>query len=707
MTLQQRISRGLGGNRILKLISQSTDVILAFFVVTIIMVIIIPISPHVIDTLVAINLTVSIGILMVALYIAKATQLSIFPSILLITTLFRLGIEISATRQILLHADAGEIIETFGQYVVGGSFIVGGVIFLIITIVQFIVVTKGAERVAEVAARFSLDAMPGKQMSIDADLRSGVIDSNTARELRLSLQKESQLYGAMDGAMKFVKGDVIAGIVIAAINIIGGLIIGITVHGMTALQSAQIYTLLSIGTGLVSQIPSLLISLSAGIVTTRVSSEKKDANLGKDLTEQLFAQPKALFLASIVMIVLGLIPGFPTTLFLTLALIIGGISGRRWYKQYKTAKRTMASGGSMETDIEGHSVVRGGTDDYALTLPVILETGKYLSDQIRKDKSGTAFVEQMIPKMRAALYQDLGVRFPGVHVRTEAPELEEDEYAIYLNEVPIVRGKVLKNYLLTNETEENLRRYNLPYTSSKNAIGSASLWVETKYESILKKSGMKYWNPLEVMILHLSYFFRHNAGEFLGIQEVRGILEFVEKSYPDLSKEVTRLVPLQKLTEIFRRLVQEQVSIKDLRTIMEALSEWAQSEKDTVLLTEYVRSSLKRYISYKYSLGQSVLSVYMLDPEIEDMVRGAIKQTSAGSYLALDPDSVQLIMSSMRSMITPTPPEGQPPVIITNMDVRRFVRKLIEAEYPELAVVSYQEIVPEIRIQPLGRIQLK
>lgn len=707
MTLQQRISRGLGGNRILKLISQSTDVILAFFVVTIIMVIIIPISPHVIDTLVAINLTVSIGILMVALYIAKATQLSIFPSILLITTLFRLGIEISATRQILLHADAGEIIETFGQYVVGGSFIVGGVIFLIITIVQFIVVTKGAERVAEVAARFSLDAMPGKQMSIDADLRSGVIDSNTARELRLSLQKESQLYGAMDGAMKFVKGDVIAGIVIAAINIIGGLIIGITVHGMTALQSAQIYTLLSIGTGLVSQIPSLLISLSAGIVTTRVSSEKKDANLGKDLTEQLFAQPKALFLASIVMIVLGLIPGFPTTLFLTLALIIGGISGRRWYKQYKTAKRTMASGGSMETDVEGHSVVRGGTDDYALTLPVILETGKYLSDQIRKDKSGTAFVEQMIPKMRAALYQDLGVRFPGVHVRTEAPELEEDEYAIYLNEVPIVRGKVLKNYLLTNETEENLRRYNLPYTSSKNAIGSASLWVETKYESILKKSGMKYWNPLEVMILHLSYFFRHNAGEFLGIQEVRGILEFVEKSYPDLSKEVTRLVPLQKLTEIFRRLVQEQVSIKDLRTIMEALSEWAQSEKDTVLLTEYVRSSLKRYISYKYSLGQSVLSVYMLDPEIEDMVRGAIKQTSAGSYLALDPDSVQLIMSSMRSMITPTPPEGQPPVIITNMDVRRFVRKLIEAEYPELAVVSYQEIVPEIRIQPLGRIQLK
>ncbi|MCB1108707.1 MAG: FHIPEP family type III secretion protein, partial [Chlamydiia bacterium] len=554
---------------------------------------------------------------------------------------------------------------------------------------------------------FTLDAMPGKQMSIDADLRSGVIDSDQARQLRLQLQKESQLYGAMDGAMKFVKGDVIAGIVIAAINIIGGLIIGITVHQMTALQSAQVYSLLSIGTGLVSQIPSLMISLSAGIVTTRVASDKKESNLGKDLSQQLFAQPKALLLATFVLVVLGLIPGFPTWLFFSVALIVGGISGRKLWQQRKSAKRIAAGGSAVETDVDGHTMVRGASDDYALTLPVILETGKYLSDQIRKQKSGISFIEEMIPKMRAALYQDLGVRFPGVHVRTESPTLEEDEYTIFLNEVPIVRGKILKGYLLTNEIEENLRRYNLPFTSSKNTIGQASLWVEIKYEEILKKSGIKYWNPLEVMILHLSHFFRHNAAEFLGIQEARGILEFVEKSYPDLTKEVTRLVPLQKFTEIFRRLVQEQVSIKDLRTIMESLSEWAQTEKDTVLLTEYVRSSLKRYISYKYSLGQSTLSVYMLDPEIEDMVRGAIKQTSAGSYLALDPDAVQLISTAMRQVITPTPPEGQPPVIITNMDVRRFVRKLIEGDFPELPVLSYQEIVSEIRIQPLGRVQLR
>jgi type III secretion protein V len=260
--------------------------------------------------------------------------------------------------------------------------------------------------------------------------------------------------------------------------------------------------------------------------------------------------------------------------------------------------------------------------------------------------------------------------------------------------------------MLTNEMAENLDRYNIPYTTYKSSLVLPSLWVENKYQEILTKAGIKYWKSLEVIILHLSYFFRHYANEFVGLQEVKSMLEFMEKSFPDLIKEVTRLIPLQKMTDIFKRLIQEQVSVKDLRSILEALAEWAQTEKDTVLLTEYIRGGLKRYISYKYSLGQSVLSVYILDPEIEDMVRGAIKQTSAGSYLALDPDSVQLILQAIRNVVTPPPVGGQPPVMLTTIDVRRFVRKLIEMEFPELAVVSYQEIVPEIRIQPLGRIQI-
>lgn len=710
------ITARLGGEMAMQRISRSSDIALAILIIAILAMIIVPVNPHVIDYLIALNLSISVALLMVALYIPSAVQLSIFPSLLLITTLYRLGLNIASTRQILLHANAGEIIFQFGDFVVGGNFVVGGVIFLIITLVQFIVITKGAERVAEVAARFTLDAMPGKQMSIDADMRAGILDSNQAREKRLAIQKESQLYGAMDGAMKFVKGDAIAGIVITLINVIGGMIIGVSINGMSGMEAAQTYSLLSIGDGLVSQIPALLISITAGIVTTRVSSEKDVSNLGSEISGQILQQPKALMLAAAFLMGMGILPGFPTAPFLIIAAALGLIGYALWNSdQQKTSTGTSGSGGSMssaadsgmETSVKGHKVISGGgIDSYALTLPVIIECGKGLTAEIQKAQKGQSFVDQMIPKMRQALYSDLGVRFPGVHVRTDSPILETDEYSIHLNEVPIVRGKVLENSLLTNESEENLKRYNLQFSVYKNSLGLPSLWVESRHKELLDKAGIKYWNSLEVMILHLSYFFRHYANEFVGIQEVKSMLEFIEKSFPDLVKEVTRLIPLQKMTDIFKRLIQEQVSIKDLRTILESLSEWAQTEKDTVLLTEYVRSSLKRYISYKYSQGQSVLSVYILDPEIEDMVRGAIKQTSAGSYLALDPDSVQLILQGVRTTVAPPPPGGQPPVILTAIDVRRFVRKLIEMEFTDVSVVSYQEIVPEIRIQPLGRIQL-
>ncbi len=700
------LTRFLGGEKALGSISGSSDLALAVLIIAIIMMLIFPVSPHVIDVLIALNLSVSVSLLFVALYIQKAVHLSMFPSLLLITTLYRLGVNISSTRQILLHHNAGKIIFAFGNFVVGGNYVVGGVVFLIITIVQFIVVTKGAERVAEVAARFTLDAMPGKQMSIDADLRSGIIDQSQARELRLGLTKESQLYGAMDGAMKFVKGDAIAGIVIAVINVIGGLIIGVMMHNMSLGQAAKIYSLLSIGDGLVSQIPALMIAITAGIVTTRVSSERKDAHLGKEISEQILKQPKALMIAGTVLFFMGWIPGFPAIPFIALASIVGLMGFVVWHQARKVSAKTAAGISSVETDVPGHAISGGAGTDYALTLPVVLEVGSAISLLIRKDKQGITFIDQMIPKMRHALYQDLGVRFPGVHVRTDSLSLESNEYGIHLNEVPILRGKIILKHLLTNETEETLRRYNVPFITSAGTMGMPSLWVDQKYQEILQKASIRFWTGLEVIILHLSKFYRQYASDFIGIQEVRAILEFIEKSFPDLTKEVTRLVPLQKLTEILRRLVQEQISIKDLRTVLEALSEWAQTEKDTVLLTEYVRSSLKRFISYKYSMGQSVLSVYLLDPEIEDMVRGAIKQTSAGSYLALDPDSVQMILHSMRNVVVPTPPGGQPPVLLTAIDVRRFVRKLIEGEFPDLAVVSYQEIVPEIRIQPLGRIQL-
>lgn len=699
-------SKVLSGDALLSFINKSSDLILAVWMVSVVIMIILPIPPEFIDLMITFNLSASMFLLMVALYIPNSLQLSVFPSLLLITTLFRLGVNISSSRQILLKAYAGHIIQAFGQFVVGGNYVVGFIIFIIITIIQFIVVTKGAERVAEVAARFRLDAMPGKQMAIDADLRAGMLDAVQARDKRAMIQKESELYGAMDGAMKFIKGDVIAGIVISFVNIVGGLIIGVAMHNMTLSQSAHVYTILSIGDGLVSQIPSLLISLTAGIVTTRVTNDN-NTNLGKEIATQLIKEPRALFIASGAVITIGTFKGFPLWSFSLLAIILATCGFALLQKRKKQAKKT-SKGLSMGAGAgdSGAAATDEDSDSYALTLPVILELGKELSALIQKNKSNQNFIEDMIPKMRQALYQDIGIKYPGVHVRTDSLNISEWEYMILLNEVPYVKGKIPPNHVLTNEVEENLKRYNLDFVSYKNTAGLPSAWVADSNKVILDKAAIKYWTPLEVIILHLSYFFHQNSEEFLGIQEVRSMIEFMEKSFPDLVKEVTRLIPLQKLTEIFKRLVQEQISIKDLRTILESLSEWAQTEKDTVLLTEYVRSSLKLYISFKFSQGQSSISVYLIDPEIEEMIRGAIKQTSAGSYLALDPDSVNLILKSMRSTITQPPPGGQSPVILTAIDVRRYVRKLIETEFPDVAVISYQEILPEIKIQPLGRIQI-
>lgn len=700
------VSRTFGGDAALNMINKSSDLILAMWMLGVVLMIILPLPPAMVDFMITINLAISVFLLMVALYIPSALQLSVFPSLLLITTMFRLGINISSSRQILLHAYAGHVIQAFGDFVVGGNYVVGFIIFLIITIIQFIVVTKGAERVAEVAARFRLDAMPGKQMAIDADLRAGMIDATQARDKRSQIQKESELYGAMDGAMKFIKGDVIAGIVISLINIVGGLVIGVTMKGMTMAQAAHIYTLITIGDGLVSQIPSLLISLTAGIVTTRVSSDK-DTNLGKEISSQLVKEPRALLLSAGATLGIGFFKGFPLWSFALMAVLFAVLGILLITKKNSPGKKGGASSTTTVGAADGAAASGENSDDYALTLPVILELGKDLSKLIQqRTKSGQSFVDDMIPKMRQALYQDIGIRYPGIHVRTDSPSLEGNDYMILLNEVPYVRGKIPPNHVLTNEVEENLSRYNLPFITYKNAAGLPSTWVSTDALTILEKAAIKYWSPLEVIILHLSYFFHRNSQEFLGIQEVRSMIEFMERSFPDLVKEVTRLIPLQKLTEIFKRLVQEQISIKDLRIILESLSEWAQTEKDTVLLTEYVRSSLKLYISFKFSQGQSAISVYLLDPEIEEMIRGAIKQTSAGSYLALDPDSVNLILKSMRMTITPTPPGGQPPVLLTAIDVRRYVRKLIETEFPDIAVISYQEVLPEIRIQPLGRIQI-
>lgn len=680
------------------------DIALALLVVMIIVLMIVPIPPWLLDTLLAVNLTIGISLLMMSIYIPRVLAFSTFPSILLFTTLFRLSLSITTTRMILTKAYAGEIILTFGHYVVAGNFIVGAVIFLIILIVQFIVITKGAERVAEVAARFTLDAMPGKQMSIDADLRAGTIDMDQAKLRRSELERENQLYGAMDGAMKFVKGDAIAGLIIVAINIVAGFAIGVLQKGFTIEKAIKTYSILTIGDGLVTQIPALLISITAGIIVTRVASDEQTA-LGGDIGRQVLGQPKALLLGSVVVIGFALMPGFPKPQFLVLGTFIGLLGYtliRNASKPKKKEEGGMPAMAPATSKGEGPTPKAGKSgEEFSIAVPLMLDVAVNIQESIAPDVLNGHLVE-----IRKALYHDLGVPFPGIHLRFNEA-LTHDTYHILLQEVPISEGTLRKDFVLVRESEENLKMLNIEYEKDQNFLPHIdSIWVKDKLKTRLTKAKIPFMDPPEILSYHLSFILKKYAAEFLGIQETRFLLENMESQFAEIVREVQRILPVQKITEVFQRLVQEDISIRNLKAILQALIDWGQKEKETVLLTEYARSSLKRYISYKFSGGSNVLAVYLLEPQIEEIMRKAIRQTSAGSYLALEPQMAKKIVKAIRDEVGDISKAVQKPVLLTSMDLRRYMRKLIELELYELPVLSHQELTDEITVQPLGRISI-
>jgi type III secretion protein V len=678
------------------------DILLAGLLIAVIGLMILPIPPFVLDTLIAINLGASAILLLVATYIPSAVHLSVFPSLLLFTTLYRLSLNITATRLILLKAHAGQIIFTFGHFVVAGNYVVGAVIFLIITIVQFLVVTKGAERVSEVSARFTLDAMPGKQMSIDSDMRAGLIDIDEAKQRRRGLERESQLFGAMDGAMKFVKGDAIAGLIIVAINIIGGFIIGVLQKGMPFDKALKTYSILTIGDGLVTQIPALLISITAAVVVTRVASDEEDANLGKEIGRQMLAQPKALLIGGVLLLGFALIPGFPKPQFIALGLVVGAIGYGLHRSSMPEAK------GPVKFDAQVLKARKKATgevergDDFSITVPLLVDIDANAESFIDPD----AFNSELI-RIRKALYFDLGVPFPGIHLRFNE-NIQDGKYSVLVQEIPMAQGKVLKDHVLVQEREESLRMLGVEYSKEDRFLpGFDTLWVNNRYREQLQKAGFPFLGNSQIVAHHLSFILKRHADEFIGLQETKLLLDRMEAQYPELVKEVFRVLPMQKISEIFQRLVQEDISIRNLRTILQALIEWGQKEKDTVLLTEYVRSNLKRYISYKHSGGRNILAVYLFDPDVEETVRKAIRQTSGGSYLALDPVKTKAIGDAIKREVGDISRQAVRPALLTSMDIRRYVRKMVELELFELPVLSYQELTAEISIQPLGRIQIK
>lgn len=688
--------------RTISWLTSRNDIILAVLIVSVIFMMILPLPTPLIDVLIGVNMTSAAILLMVAMYLPSPLAFSSFPSVLLITTLFRLGISIATTRLILLQADAGHIIETFGSFVVGGNLVVGLVVFLILTIVQFVVITKGAERVAEVAARFSLDAMPGKQMAIDADLRAGAIDMDEARARRSVIEKESQLYGAMDGAMKFVKGDAVAGLIIVAVNLLGGIVIGTMQRGMSIAESTHVYSILTIGEGLVAQIPALFIAICAGMIVTRVQAGVEPSNVGKDIGAQVLAQPKALLIAAGIAAGMGVIPGMPTSTFLVLGAVTS-VVGYALLRAVRPARKRLPAErrtGMSTVDEEAFPAGQGDAAEFAPTLPLLVD----MAGALRADFDAEDLTQEM-SRIRRELYFDLGVPYPDIQLRFNNA-VPGDVYTLLLFEVPVGQGRLRPGHILARDTPQNLQALRVPFEVGRDFLPYIpTIWVDNALQDTLQAASMAFMQPRQILSWHLICVLKQHAADFLGIQEARFLLTAMENEFPDLVKETLRVMPVQKIAEILQRLVSEEISVRNLRSIMGALTEWGQKEKDTVLLTEYVRISLKRHISHKYSTAQGLLPAYLLAPAVEEAMRGAIRQTSTSSYLALEPELNRQLLENIKNAVGPVNPFSKA-VLLTSMDIRRYVRKMIEADLYELPVLSYQELTTEVNVQPLARIEL-
>ncbi len=664
-------------------LTRRSDIALALLLVAIIAMMILPMPTLVMDMLIALNMSIAILLMMLGIYISHPLAISSFPSILLLTTLFRLSLGIATTRLILLEGDAGHIVQTFGEFVVGGNLIVGLVVFLIITIVQFIVITKGSERIAEVSARFSLDAMPGKQMSIDSDMRAGLITLADARHRRSNLEKESQLYGALDGAMKFVKGDAIAGLIIILVNILGGITIGTMQRGMAMGEAVELYSILTIGDGLVSQIPALFISITAGIIVTRVRGED-DNNLGSDIGGQILAQPSALLAAAGIVGAMGLVPGFPTIVFFFLAILLGftGMALRKVQNQmeFADAEITTVIGQQDSSKMAlANSETPAALEDMQPLSPALVELPAQAKNLFSLDTLNQDFM-----RIRREFYQDMGVPLPGISLRI-ASQLNDDTYRISIRGVPVAQG----NLKPTNATA-------LPTPPSD------------KMAADLVASGTRPTpDNIQAISFHLAYVLRKHASEFIGIQEMHTLYNKLEQaSYTELVREVQRAVNTPKTVDVFRRLLNEGISIRDLRQILGTLVEFGEMEKDTSMLAERVRISLKRQLSYTFTNGTGVLPVYMFAPETEKLLQNSLRQTPNGVFFALNPEATEQFTKALRELETEHAKDNVRPVILTNLELRRHIRRHLETSFPDLPVISVQELTTSISLNPIGEIRL-
>ena len=681
---------------VLSKLAKYSDIVVALGIITIIIMMIIPLPPFLLDLLLSLNITFALVIIMVAVYNIEPLDFSVFPSLLLITTLFRLALNVSSTRLILLDGYAGEVIMAFGNFVVGGNAVVGFIIFVILIIIQFLVITKGSERVAEVAARFTLDAMPGKQMSIDADLNSGAITDAQATQRRKNIQREADFYGAMDGASKFVKGDAIAAIIIIVINIVGGFIIGMVQRDLGPLQALQSYTLLTVGEGLVNQIPALLISTATGIVVTRAASE---SNLGHDLTNQLFKNPRVFFIVSGVLAVMGLVPGLPLIPFLSL----GTISFLIGYILQSTEKRAAESQITSQEEQEKEEVRKPENIVSLLQIDTMeLEIGYSLIPMVDVSQGGDLLDRVVMIRRQCAL--ELGLIVPTIRIRDNI-QLKPNIYVIKLKGIEIAKGELLLDHYLAMNPGTVFEEI-AGIETIEPAFGLPALWIQEANREDAELAGYTVVDPVSVLATHLTEVIKSHAAEVLGRQEVQTLIDAVKQSNSAVVDEVTpNLLSIGDIQKVLAKLLRERISIRDMVTILETLADYAQLTKDTEILTEYVRHSLARQISRQYAQNNT-LTCLTVDQQLENTITSAVQRTESGSYVALDPNVLQAIVASISKELPKMTNLGYQPIVLTSPAVRTYFHKLIERSAPNLIVLSYAELEPKIEVQSLGMVRI-
>lgn len=676
-------------------INKNRDVLVAAMIIGIVLMIIIPVPPFVLDVLLTISLLLGMTVPLITMFTTEPLQFSTFPTLLLVATLYRLALEISSTRLILSQAYAGHVIEAFGTFMVAGSYVIGLVVFIIITVIQFVVITNGAGRVAEVAARFTLDAMPGKQMAIDADLNAGLINEQEAKERRRRLQREADFFGAMDGASKFVRGDAIAGVIIILVNIIGGLIVGMVNMNLSFMQAIHTYTVLTIGDGLVAQVPALLISTATGIMVTRASAE---ASLGQELARQFTGYPKVLMISGGILFILGLAPGMPTLLFMVMAAAAGG-AGYYMLRGKDTEDKKVRETAARQAVAKKREPENVFT--YFQVDPLEIEIGYNLIPLTDENQGG-----DLLPRLAAVRRQlaaETGIFVRPVRIRDNL-QLKPGAYTFKIRGVEMEHGELMPgHYLAMDPLHQEVHLAGIK--TREPTFGLDAWWIDPNVREEAELAGLTVVDAATVLVTHLTEFIKRHAAELLGRQEVKELLDAVKEKNPAAVEDVIpELLSLGEVQKVLQNLLAERVSIRDLVTILEAVADAARVSKDTDYLTERTRQALARSITRQYAGRDDRLTVITLHPRLEQTLADAVQDTQLGAYPVLPPDQARDIVDRLKRLVENLTAKGTPPVLLTSSRVRLPLKRLVGRFLPGLAVLSLNEILPGVEVEAVGTV---